>query len=223
MASVLVIDDEPGIVRFIRRAIEADGYTVYTAHDGSEGLRLAAEHDPDLVILDLVMPGISGTAVLAALLTDCPQRRVMVLSAVGEITARVRCLDNGAVDFLPKPFDVSELMARVRLRLRDVPPPAPAPGELLVCGNLTLNLRTRRLASPRREVELPQREFALMQHLMRNFGNVCTRTELLSEVWGYVFDPGSNVVDVTVARLRAKVEGLQIETVRNVGYALQPA
>lgn len=223
MARILVVDDEPGILRFTRRALESEGHVVLTAGDGTEGLRLATEHAPDLVILDLVMPGLSGTAVLAALVADSPRRRVMVVSAVGEVQARVRCLDAGAVDFLPKPFDIAELLARVRLRLKGLPDEASSVAEELVCGPLRLNLRTRKLSSPTREIDLPQREFALMQHLMRHSGNVCTRAELLAEVWGYVFDPGSNVVDVTVARLRSKLDGLQIETVRNVGYALQPA
>jgi DNA-binding response OmpR family regulator len=223
MTKILVVDDEPGILRFIRRALESEGYTVFTATDGTEGLRLAAEHRPALVILDLVMPGLSGTAVLAALLTDRSDTRVLVLSAVGDVQARVRCLDAGAVDFLPKPFAVAELLARVRSRLRDLGQDDRSGSEELTCGSLKLDLRTRRLHSANRHVELSQREFALMQHLMRNVGTVCTRAELLSEVWGYAFDPGSNVVDVTIARLRSKIKDLRIETVRNVGYSLQPA
>lgn len=223
MTKILVVDDEPGILRFIRRALESEGYTVLTASDGTEGLRLAAEHRPSLVILDLVMPGLSGTAVLAALLTDRSDARVLVLSAVGDVQARVRCLDAGAVDFLPKPFAVAELLARVRSRLRDANSEDRAASEELQCGSLRLDLRTRRLHSSTRHVELSQREFALMQHLMRNAGSVCTRAELLSEVWGYAFDPGSNVVDVTIARLRSKIKDLRIETVRNVGYSLRHA
>jgi DNA-binding response OmpR family regulator len=219
---ILVVDDEPGVLRFIRRALETEGYTVLTASDGAEGLRLAAEHRPALVILDLVMPGLSGTAVLAALLTDRNKARVLVLSAVGDVLARVRCLDAGAVDFLPKPFAVAELLARVRTRLRDTGT-GDREVEELRCGSFKLDLRTRRLHSTTRHVELSQREFALMQHLMRNAGTVCTRAELLSEVWGYAFDPGSNVVDVTIARLRSKIKDLRIETVRNVGYSLQHA
>jgi DNA-binding response OmpR family regulator len=223
MTKILVVDDEPGILRFIRRALESEGHTVLTASDGSEGLRLAAEHRPALVILDLVMPGLSGTAVLAALLTDRSDARVLVLSAVGDVQARVRCLDAGAVDFLPKPFAVAELLARVRSRLRDASNEDRAATEELQCGTLRLDLRTRRLHSSTRHVELSQREFALMQHLMRNAGSVCSRAELLSEVWGYAFDPGSNVVDVTIARLRSKIKDLRIETVRNVGYSLRHA
>lgn len=222
MAKILVIDDEPGIVRFVHRALEADGHTVHTATDGAEGLRVAGEVNPDLVVLDLLMPGISGMGVLAALLAESPRSRVLVLSAVGDVQARVRCLDLGAVDFLAKPFAVSELVARVRSRLRDLPAPQTAP-ESLELGPFRLDLRTRRLLSGGRSIELSQREFSLLQHLMRNAGEVCTRAELLSEVWGYAFDPGSNVVDVTIARLRAKIEGMRIETVRNVGYALKQA
>ncbi len=223
MTKILVIDDEPGILRFVRRALEAEGYTVFTATDGTEGLRLAAEQRPRLVILDLIMPGLSGTAVLAALLTDRADTRVLVLSAVGDVQARVRGLDTGAVDYLPKPFALAELLARVRSRLREGTDDHGPASEELVCGPLRLDLRTRRLHSPSRHVELSQREFALMQHLIRNAGAVCSRAELLSEVWGYAFDPGSNVVDVTIARLRAKIKDLRIETVRNVGYSLQRA
>jgi DNA-binding response OmpR family regulator len=222
MAKILVIDDEPGIVRFVRRALEADGHSVDTACDGSEGLRIAAAVRPDMVVLDLLMPGISGMGVLAALLADLPQCRVLVLSAVGDVQARVRCLDLGAVDFLAKPFAVSELVARVRSRLRDVPVAA-APVEGIEFGPFRLELRSRRLVSGDRSIELSQREFALLHHLMRRGGEVCTRAELLSDVWGYAFDPGSNVVDVTIARLRAKIEGMRIESVRNVGYTLKHA
>jgi DNA-binding response OmpR family regulator len=223
MTKILVVDDEPGILRFVRRALESEGYAVLTASDGSEGLRLAAEHRPALVILDLVMPGLSGTAVLAALLTDRADARVLVLSAVGSVQGPVRCLDTGAVHFLPKPFAVAELRARVRSQLRDALNDDHPGAEELRYGSLTLHLRTRRLRSATRHVELSQREFALMQHLMRNAGSVCTRDELLSEVWGHAFAPGSNVVDVTIARLRSKIKDLHIETVRNVGYSLQHA
>lgn len=219
---ILVVDDEPAILRFIRRALESEGYAVFTASDGAEGLRLVTEHRPALVILDLVMPGLSGTAVLAALLTDRNDARVLVLSAVGDVLARVRCLDAGAVDFLPKPFAVTELLTRVRSQLRAAGAEDQA-AEELQCGSFTLDLRTRQLYSTTRHVELSQREFALMQHLMRNAGTVCTRAELLSEVWGYASDPGSNVVDVTIARLRSKIKDLRIETVRNVGYSLRHA
>lgn len=222
MAKILVIDDEPGIVRFVRRALESDGHVVLSAHDGATGLQASAEHEPDLVVLDLLMPGLSGFGVLAALLADDPAARVLVLSAVGDVQARVRCLELGAADYLVKPFAVAELLARLRSRLRG-PAPQTEQREALSSGDLRLDQRTRRLQYAGGSIELSHREFTLMEHLIRHAGAVCTRAELLSEVWGYAFDPGSNVVDVTVARLRSKIRGLKIETIRNVGYALREA
>ena len=223
MAKVLVIDDEPAIVRFLVRALESSGYAVLAANDGAEGLRLAAEHRPDLVILDLVMPGLSGVAVLAAMTAQDPACKIVVVSAQDDVEGKVRCLDAGAADFVAKPFAVTELLARVRLRLRATAKTEATSETELHSGNLRLDLRTRRLSNGAREVDLSQREFALTQHLMRRAGAVCTRAELLSEVWGYAFDPGSNVVDVTIARLRGKLRDLKIETIRNVGYVLQEA
>ena len=223
MAKVLVIDDEPAIVRFLQRALEAGGYGVLAATDGAEGLRVAAEQKPDLVVLDLAMPGLSGSAVLAAMTAQDPSTRVIVVSAMDDVEGRVRCLDAGAVDFVGKPFAVAELLARVRSQLRAQAPADGGQAAELQCGQLRLDLRSRRLSSAGRAVDLSQREFALMQHLMRRAGVVCTRAELLSDVWGYAFDPGSNVVDVTVARLRGKLRDLHIDTVRNVGYILREA
>ena len=221
MGKILVIDDEPGIVRFVSRALEAEGHSVLTAHDGATGLAASGQHAPDLVILDLLMPGIGGYGVLAALMAERTATRVLVLSAVGDVQARVRCLELGAADFLLKPFAIAELLARVRSRLREPAPAAAAsqPG-MLAFGSLRLDLRARRLESGSDSIDLSQREFAVLQQLMRKEGGVCTRAELLSEVWGYAFDPGSNVVDVTIARLRGKIRSLRIDTVRNVGYAL---
>jgi DNA-binding response OmpR family regulator len=221
MSKILVVDDEPGIIRFVRRALEADGNTVLTANDGAGALRLSAEHDPDLVILDLLMPGLSGFGVLAAMLAERSHARVLVLSAVADVQVRVRCLELGAADYLMKPFAIAELMARVRHQLRE--PSADSNGQesgVLTYGALRLDLRERRLVCGDDSIDLSQRECAVMQHLMRKGGSVCTRGELLSEVWGYAFDPGSNVVDVTIARLRSKIRMLRIDTVRNVGYAL---
>ena len=226
MAKVLVIDDEPGIVRFVRRALESAGYAVMTAPDGATGLRLGLELDPDLVILDLLMPGVSGFGVLAGLLADRPHARVLVLSAIEDVATRVRCLELGAADYLVKPFALAELLARMQSRLREPAPTADPAVDLLesLCvGDLRLNQRTRRLHRDGDSIDLSNREFTLIQHLMQHAGDVCSRAELLSEVWGYAFDPGSNVVDVTVARLRSKIRGLKIDTVRNVGYALHGA
>lgn len=224
MSRILVIDDEPGIVRFARRALEGDGHVVHGVTDALAGLRLAGTAHPDLVILDLLMPDISGFAVLSALLADRSDRRVMVVSAVGDVDARVRCLDLGAVDFLLKPFAVSELLARVRTRIgAPARQQAPAGKESVRVGGVTLDPRTRRLVAGGQQINLSHREYALAEYLLRRTGSVCTRSELLSEVWGFGFDPGSNVVDVTVARLRSKIRSLRIETVRNVGYAVYEA
>jgi len=225
VAKILVIDDEPGVVRFVRRALEAEGHTVWHAHDGVTGLRLAGEVEPDAVVLDLLMPGVSGLGVLAAMVAETARTRVIVVSAVTDVTSRVRCLELGAADFLGKPFALSELLARIQVRLRETSHVAPALGDrdALSIGGLRLDLRTRRLLSDGAAVELSPREFTLIQHLMQNAGVVCTRAELLAEVWGYAFDPGSNVVDVTIARLRSKIRGLRIDTVRNVGYSLRQA
>jgi DNA-binding response OmpR family regulator len=230
MGKILVIDDEPGIIRFVRRALEAEGHTVVTAHDGTSGLRLSTEQDPDLIILDLLMPGVSGFGVLAALMAEQPRSRVLVLSAVSDAQARVRCLELGAADYLMKPFAIAELILRVRNRMRETPHGPSGAGAsgvtsrsqpaVLTHGTLRLDLQARRLQNGADSIELSQRECAVLHHLILKRGAVCTRTELLSEVWGYAFDPGSNVVDVTIARLRGKIRALRIDTVRNVGYAL---
>lgn len=221
MGKILVVDDEPGIIRFVRRALEAEGHTVLTAHDGTTALRLSSDHDPDLVVLDLLMPGLSGLGVLAALLAERPRTRVLVLSAVGDVDMRVRCLELGAADYLTKPFAIAELIARVNKRVRGPGQEAVSESSrVLTYGDFRLDLRARRLEYADQTIELSQREAAVLQHLIRRGGEVCTRAELLSEVWGYAYDPGSNVVDVTIARLRSKLSALRIDTVRNVGYAL---
>jgi DNA-binding response OmpR family regulator len=165
------------------------------------------------------------------MLAERPDRRVLVLSAVTGVEARVGCLEAGAVDFLAKPFALAELLARIRSRLRDpatrtAPPIAdddPA-GHQLRVGELLLDTRRRMLEVRSERRSLSHREYGLLLHLMQRAGRVCTREELLSEVWGYSFDPGSNIVDVYIRRLRAKLaDSHQIETVRNVGYALAAA
>ena len=222
MTRILVVDDEPDLVRFIRRAFEAEGYQVLTATDGAEGLRLAMTEDPDLIVLDLLMPGVDGHAVLSGVLVSHPAMRVLVLSAAADVEARVSCLERGAVDFLAKPFAIRELLARVRSRLRSLDR-QPENDQMMRVGAIALDLRARRLRVDGRDVLLSQREFLLLLHLMRHADAVCSRTELLSAVWGYDFEPATNVVDVYIGRLRAKVRKDLIQTVRNVGYQLQGA
>ena len=223
MASLLAIDDEPQVRQLLSRVLEADGHVVTTAANGLDGIRMTCEQAWDLVVLDLALPDLPGLAVLSALREKCPDQRVLVLSAVGSPQARVDSLERGAVDFLAKPFVIGELRARVRARLADA---AAAAGngngpEVLEHGMLRLDLVRHRLDSGGRCVDLSPREFLVMRHLMRRPGAVCSREELLVDVWGYPHDPGTNVVEVTIGRLRAKLHDRDIiETVRNVGYSL---
>jgi two-component system OmpR family response regulator len=219
MARVLVVDDEPRIVSFVSRALEAEGLGVDAAYDGTQGLELAIARQYDLVVLDLLLPRMDGMEVLRRILDARPEQRVLVLSAVSEVDSRVTCLDLGASDYLPKPFAIAELVARVRARLRQ--PGAPVTPRILTAGRLTLDVVRRRADAGNGSVALTEREFLLLQHLMRRDGEVCTREELLADAWNYSFDPHSNVVEVYVARLRSKLSHDVIETVRNVGYRLE--
>lgn len=221
MASILVIDDEPDLVRFVQRALEADGHDVASAYDGAVGLGMALSDTPDLVVLDLVMPGVDGRHVLGALRAVRPDVRVLVLSAESDVGARVELLEAGAVDFLGKPFAIRELRARVWARLATAVDAAPATRSVLRAGPMVLDLQARTLDVDGRSENLSQREFLLLRHLMRRLDRVCSREELLAEVWGYAFDPATNVVDVCVARLRHKLRRDLIRTVRNVGYELR--
>jgi DNA-binding response OmpR family regulator len=216
MPRVLVVDDEPRIVSFVSRALAAEGFQVDGAMDGGRGLDLAKTGAYELVVLDLLLPALDGVTVLERLMDSRPDQRVLVLSALSDVETKVRCLESGASDYLSKPFSLAELVARIRARLRQ---PAASPDRRsLRAGRVTLDL-TRRLADAGAgPVALSEREFLLLEHLMRRDGEVCSRQRLLQEVWGYSFDPGSNVVDVCVGRLRAKLGSDVIETVRNVGY-----
>ena len=213
---MLVVDDEPRIVNFVSRALAAEGFQVDGAHDGARALELATGRRYELVVLDLLLPQLDGMSVLQGLMEHRPEQRVLVLSALSDVETKVRCLEFGASDYLTKPFSLAELIARVRARLRQ---PAAGPRHrFLDAGGLRLDL-TRRVAEvDGRRATLSEREFLLLEHLMRAEGDVCSRQQLLADVWGYSFDPGSNVVDVCVGRLRTKLGAGVIETVRNVGY-----
>lgn len=216
-----MVDDEPRIVNFVTRALSAEGFQVDGAHDGARALELARSGRYELVVLDLLLPNVDGMSVLQGLIEARPNQRVLVLSAVTDVETKVRCLELGASDYLSKPFSLAELVARVRARLRQ--PSAGPHRRVLNGGRLALDL-TRRVAEvDGRRVTLSEREFLLLEHLMREEGEVCSRQRLLADVWGYSFDPGSNVVDVCVGRLRAKLGGDVIETVRNVGYRFNAA
>ena len=212
---ILLIDDEQRIVNFVRRGLEAEGLTVDEARSGHEGLRMATERAYDLVILDLVMPGIDGHEVLQRLLERRPEQQVLVLSALNDTASKVRCLERGAEDYISKPFSLEELLARVGARLRT----AQRTNQThLVAAGLSLDVIRRQADAGAGPVPLADREFLLLRELMCNAGRTVSKERLLSSVWGYHFDPGSNVVDVYVRRLRAKLGAASIVTDRGVGY-----
>ncbi len=230
MCRMLVVDDEERICRFLGRALRSAGYEVDCATTGTAALRAVQEHEYDIVVLDLMLPGMHGSEVLRRMLAERPDRRILVLSAMTGVEARVGCLEAGAVDYLPKPFALAELLARIRSRLRE---PRAADGDgmggvrpgirhdpdEIETGDIRLDTHRRTLEVRGDRRSLSHREYALLLHLMQRRGRVCTREELLSDVWGYTFDPGSNIVDVYIRRLRAKLDPDLIETVRNVGYS----
>jgi DNA-binding response OmpR family regulator len=219
VASVLVIEDEPNLRTLLSRVLDEAGFSVALATNGGDGLGAALAHPRDLVILDLMLPDISGVDVLRALLASRPDTPVLVLSSVPEIARRVEVLGLGAADFLAKPFANAELLARIKARLRPQHTPVPIREQRYLRGaGVELDLELRELLVDGRRIELPQREFVLLWHLLRRRGEICTRQELLAAVWGIEFDTKTNVVDVYVGRLRSKLASDNIETVRNVGY-----
>jgi DNA-binding response OmpR family regulator len=220
MGRVLVVEDDDRIAHLVARALQDDGNAVQRAANGTDGMVAAAEGEFDLIVLDLMLPGLDGRDILRRLARARPELPILVLSAMPEIGIRVACLDAGAVDFVGKPFAMPELLARVRRRMRPAPPPNRSQVEV---GPVRLDLRLRRASVHGRSIELSAREFLLMQYLMLRAGDVCTRAELLADVWGLTFDPGSNVVDVCIGRLRAKLDTHErVETVRHVGYRFNP-
>lgn len=217
MARLLVVEDDARLRAYLTRTLGADGHAVNSASSGPEAVRRLRDSEFDLVVLDLMLPGFDGFQVMRRAFGQRPDQRVLVLSAVMDIATRVRCLQIGAVDFLGKPFATAELVERVRTRLRTAP--TGVSQRWLHVGDVTLDLERQVLGVGGKEVPLSHREFMLLGHLMRRAGQVCSRRELLASVWGYADDPGSNVVDVTVRRIRGKVPRPVIETVRNAGYA----
>ena len=218
MSTVLVVDDEERIRTLIGRSLSSEGHSVVAASDGLSALdRLAAE-DIDLVLLDLVMPRCNGLTVLSSLRQRKDDTPVIVLSGVTDIATRVQALERGAVDVVSKPFSLVELLARTRRHLA-AERVARTDQRYLDAGGIQLDLDRRRAHVAGREVTLTEREFSLLAHLMRRRGDVCRREELLHDIWGLDFDPGSNVVDVCVRRLRNKLyPDPPIETIRRVGY-----
>ncbi len=216
---ILVIEDEPGIVDFLERGLGAHGFEVISAPDGQLGIERALAEDVDLVVLDMMLPGRTGIEVLERVRTSKPALPVIVLTALDEIEHRVAGLDAGAADYLSKPFSLSELAARIRAQLRMA---AQMPQTQLTGGGVEIDLLTREVRRDGQPVRLSTTEFELLTYLMRNAGHVLTREQILRAVWGYDYDPGTNVVDVYVGYLRRKLRnvegGAPISTIRSIGY-----
>jgi DNA-binding response OmpR family regulator len=230
-AQILVIEDEPGIVDFLERGLRAHGFEVMSALDGDAGIERARSQDFDLVVLDIMLPGRSGLDVLRWLRSAQPALPVIVLTALDDVEHRVTGLDAGAADYLSKPFSLNELAARIRAQLRMA---AQVPQTALSGGGVEVDLLTREVRRDGKLVRLSTTEFELLTYLMRNRGHVLTREQILRAVWGYEYDPGTNVVDVYVGYLRRKLRGpgaassadgeagsppdTPISTIRSVGY-----
>ena len=216
---ILVIEDEPGIVDFLERGLASYGFDVASAADGVQGSERALNEPFDLVVLDMMLPRRSGIEVLGDVRSAHPALPVIILTARGEVEDRVSGLDAGAIDYLTKPFSLSELAARIRAQLRLV---AQTPTTTLTGGDVEVDLITREVTRGGVSVRLSTTEFELLSYLLRNSGRVLSREQILRAVWGYDYDPGTNVVDVYVGYLRRKLrrEGQHdpIVTVRSVGY-----
>lgn len=217
MNRILVIEDEQRISSFVAKGLKAEGFTPTVVEDGITGLDYALTGDFDLVILDIGLPGKDGFEVLKQVSADRPELPVLVLTARDSVDATVTALEGGAADYMSKPFKFAELLARVRLRLRSGTASAPT-DDVLTAGDVRLDLRKRRAYVGEREVELSARELSLAEVLIGHRGQVLSREQLLSHVWGYDFDPGSNVVDVYVGYLRKKLGADLVTTVRGLGY-----
>jgi DNA-binding response OmpR family regulator len=218
---ILVVEDEPAISEFVERGLRAAGYTVDCAGDGEAAERLALAREYDLVLLDLLLPGKGGLEVLASIRARDSQVPVIVLTALGAIEDRVRGLDAGASDYVVKPFSMDELLARVRAQLRR---PHQTTADVLEVGDVRMDLGTRRVEHDGHDVQLTTREFELLAYLMRHPGQVLSREQILSSVWGFDYEPGTNVLEVYISYLRTKLRQnggeAPIETVRGAGYRL---
>lgn len=219
---ILLVEDERRLAQVVRKVLEEEGHTVDVAHDGEDGRAMALDGSHDVIVLDILLPGVDGIEVCRALRAARVDTPVLLLTALDAVEDRVRGLDAGADDYLPKPFAFQELLARLRaLNRRRVQAREP---DRLEAADLVLDLRRRRAERAGKLVELSPKEFALLEFLVRNEGRVVTRTHILDHVWGYDYSPDSNLVDVYVTYLRRKVDRGHdrklIRTVRGVGYAL---
>ncbi|GAA4547004.1 response regulator transcription factor [Amycolatopsis samaneae] len=218
MGRILIAEDEQRIASFVEKGLRANGFATTVVGDGDAALATAIVGGFDLVILDLGLPLRDGFAVLHSMRAAKIETPVIILTARDSVRDTVAGLEGGADDYMTKPFRFEELLARVRLRLR-TGEARPEAG-VLRHGSLSLDLRTRRASLPESTVDLTAREFALLELFLRHPGQVLAREQILAHVWGYDFDPGSNVVDVYVRTLRRKLGQSRIETVRGMGYRL---
>jgi DNA-binding response OmpR family regulator len=219
VARILIVEDEERIASFVAKGLTADGHRTTAVGDGRVGLDHALSGDFDLMVLDIGLPGLDGFEVLDQLRSQGSRLPVIVLTARDSVSDTVSALEGGADDYMPKPFRFAELLARIRLRLRSAADGGGAArDDVLEAGGVRLDVRTRRATVGERELELSAREFALAETLMLNAGQVLSREQLLDKVWGFDFDPGSNVVDVYVGYLRKKFGAGAIATVRGMGY-----
>jgi DNA-binding response OmpR family regulator len=214
---ILVVEDESRIHDFLARGLSAEGMTVDGARTGTQAVKRALEQRYDLVLLDLVLPQLNGLAVLERIQEARPELPVIVVSARGDVATKLKAFELGARDYVEKPFSFDELLARIRVHLVQ---PLERPNVIRAAG-LELDLTTRQVRNGNVHASLSDREFRLLGYLVEHAGHAVSRERLLSEVWGYGFDPGSNVVDVCVRRIRRRLgPSTPIETVRSVGYRI---
>jgi two-component system, OmpR family, response regulator QseB len=218
MSRILIVEDETRLASFLEKGLRANGYSTKVAPDGESARRLADDTEFDLAILDLGLPDIDGLTVLREIRDRGVRLPVIILTARDEPSDKVEGLDAGAEDYVTKPFGLEELLARIRVRLRSDAEREPT---VLEVGSVALDLRTRRATVEGRTVELTAREFTMLETLMRHSDQVLSREQLLSHVWGYDYEPGSNVVEVYVGYLRRKLGEGVIETARGMGYRLR--
>ncbi len=221
-ARILVVDDDPKVLALMRRGLAFEGYAVDLAADGAEALAMARDHPPDLVVLDVMLPGLDGLEVCRRLRAADPDLPVLMLTARGRVPDRVAGLDAGADDYLVKPFAFDELLARIRALLRRA---RPTEGWVLRFADLVLDPSTREVARGGRQIELTTREYELLEFFLRHPRQVLSRDLIFERVWGSDFLGGSNLIDVHVMRLRDKLEAggapRLIHTVRGAGYSLR--
>ncbi|MFM2022662.1 MAG: hypothetical protein RIR89_54 [Actinomycetota bacterium] len=221
MSKILLVEDTDRIASFVTKGLQANGFDVTRTSTGEEALRFLVAAHFDLVILDIGLPGIDGFEVLRTMRGQGIETPVIVLTAKDSVDNTVASFVGGADDYMGKPFSFDELLARVRARILKPSYIEPAQSSLQI-GSITLNLLTRKVSRAGSEQELTTREFGILDYLMRHSGQVISREQLLSEVWSFDHDPESNVVDVYIRYLRQKLGDDAIQTVRGVGYRIQP-